>query len=163
MICVSLKRFPNRLGKLLIVCLSGLAVAGLGSPAQAQKANPDDRPLFAGFRGVRIGMAADEARKKLGNPSDKGDELDLYLFNENQAVQVYYDKAKMVSAISIDFMSGAADIPMPKDVVGGEPDSRPDGSLYKMVRYPKAGYWIAYSKGTGNAPTITITMQKIEH
>ena len=69
----------------------------------------------------------------------------------------------MVSAISIDFMSGAADIPMPKDVVGGEPDSRPDGSLYKMVRYPKAGYWIAYSKGTGNAPTITITMQKIEH
>jgi hypothetical protein len=89
--------------------------------------------------------------------------MDIYLFNENQAVQVYYDKTKTVSAISIDFMSGATDIPNAKDVVGADPDQRADGSSYKMVRYPKAGYWVSYSRTAGKEPTITITMQKIEH
>jgi len=108
-------------------------------------------------------MPAEEARKKLGNPRDKSDEQDFYVFNDNQAVQIYYDKGKTVSAISIDFMEGAGDVPLPKDIVGSEPDSRPDGSSYKMVRYPKAGYWVSYSKTAGNSPTVTITMQKIDH
>jgi hypothetical protein len=143
-----------------------LLVFGLGAvAAQAPRPRTGDEnaPLFADFKGVRIGMPAEEARKKLGNPRDKGDELDLYIFNENQAVQIYYDKGKNVSAISIDFMDGGADAPAPKDVVGSQPDSRPDGSLYKMVRYPKAGYWVSYSKTAGSSPTITITIQKIEH
>jgi hypothetical protein len=108
-------------------------------------------------------MPADEVRKKLGGPQDKGDDVDIFSLNDNKSVQVYYDKAKTVSAISIDFMSGATDAPAAKDVVGSEPDTRPDGSAYKMVRYPKAGYWVSYSKTAGTTPTITITMQKIEH
>jgi hypothetical protein len=81
--------------------------------------------------------SADEARKKLAVRSDKGDDQDLYVFNDTQAVQVYYDKAKTVSAISIDFMSGATGDSRTKDVIGGEPDTKADGSAYKMVRYPK--------------------------
>lgn len=152
--------------KLLLASLGIISLATFATVAaqpQRAKAQEEDRPLFAEFKGVRLGMPAEEARKKLGSPRDKGDELDFYVFNENEAVQIYYDKAKTVSAISIDFMSGATAAPAPKDIVGGEPDSRPDGSSYKMVRYPKAGYWVAYSKTAGNTPTITITMQKIEH
>ncbi|HJZ82263.1 MAG TPA: hypothetical protein VKD91_18020 [Pyrinomonadaceae bacterium] len=108
-------------------------------------------------------MPTDEARKKLGSPKDKADDLDLWVFNDTQAVQVYYDKTKAVSAISIDYYSGATDIPSSKEIVGAEPDLRPDGSAYKMVRYPKAGFWVSYSKTAGSTPTITITMQKIEH
>ena len=106
-------------------------------------------------------MPAEEARKKLGSPSNKADDQDLYL-NDTQTVQVYYDKRKAVSAISIDFMSGATGIPAAKDVVGTEPDKKADGSAYKMMRYPKLGYWVSYSRTAGSSPTITITIQKIE-
>src|ERR1041384_377903 len=163
---VSLQLFPARqtiLRLLWLGAISLVAVGGVSAQPQRAKAQTEDKPLFAEFRGVNIGMPADEVRKKLGGPRDKGDDLDLYVFNDTQAVQVYYDKAKTVSAISIDFMSGATGIPSPRDVVGTDPDARPDGSSYKMVRYPKAGYWVSYSKTAGDSPTITITMQKIEH
>ena len=108
-------------------------------------------------------MTADEARKKLGNPRVKDADQDLYVFNETQAVQVFYDKAAMVVAISIDFYDGASSIPSAKEVLGTEADTRTDGSVYKMMRYPKAGYWVSYSRTAGKASTTTITIQKIEH
>ena len=166
MLCICLERFPDRVGKLSLVAIGILMISAFSPTtlrAQRARSQEEDKPVFANFKGVQIGMSADEARKKLGSPKDKGDDLDLYVFNDTQAVQVYYDKAKTVSAISIDFMDGGADAPAPKDVVGSEPDKRPDGSSYKMVRYPKAGYWVSYSKTAGNTPTVTITIQKIEH
>ena len=163
MSCVSLRLFPSRVIKLCLVVVC--AVAFLIVPAGrsfAQRPGPDN-PLFSDFKGVRIGMPTDEARKKLGNPRDKGDDQDFYIFNDTQAVQVFYDKAsKTVTAISIDFMSGANQIPAAKDVVGSEPEPKADGSAYKMVRYPKAGYWVSYSRTAGKDATITITMQKID-
>jgi len=108
-------------------------------------------------------MHNDEARKKLGNPRDKGDDQDFYVFNDTQAVQVFYDKSGAVSAISIDYMNGATGIPTAKEVLGTDADAKPDGALYKMIRYPKAGYWVSYSRTAGSSPTTTITIQKIEH
>jgi len=58
-------------------------------------------------------------------------------------------------------MSGASQIPDPKNVVG-ELEIKTDGSAYKLVRYPKAGYWVSYSRTAGKDPTTTITMQKID-
>jgi hypothetical protein len=113
------------------------------------------------FRGVKIGMAMDEARKKLGSPREKSAEQDFYLFNDNEAVQIYYEKGA-VSAIAIDYMSGSNGVPTPKAVLGAEAEAKADGSIHKVVRYPKAGYWVSYSRTAGNEPTITITMQKIQ-
>ena len=161
MFCVSLRLCPGRVIKLclLVVC----AVAFLSVPVArsfAQKPGADT-PQFSDFKGVRIGMLTEEVRKKLGSPRDKGDEQDFYVFNDTQAVQIFYDKAKTVTAISIDFMSGASQIPEAKDVVG-ELEAKADGSAYKLVRYPKAGYWVSYSRTAGKDPTTTITMQKID-
>lgn len=160
MFCVSLRLSPRRTMLPLCLLFSLIAMSAATLAAYAQK--PDD-PVFAEFKGVRIGMPTEEARKKLGSPKDKSDEQDFYLFNDNQAVQVYYDKGtKKVTAISIDFMNGANPIPSARDVIGSEIDAKADGSGYKMVRYPKAGYWVSYSRTGGKEPTITITMQKIE-
>ena len=161
MFCVSLRLCPGRVIKscLIVVC----AVAFLSFPVArsfAQKPGADT-PQFSDFKGVRIGMLTEEVRKKLGSPRDKGDEQDFYVFNDTQAVQIFYDKAKTVTAISIDFMSGASQIPDAKDVVG-ELEAKSDGSAYKLVRYPKAGYWVSYSRTAGKDPTTTITMQKID-
>jgi hypothetical protein len=150
-----------RLASVLLAALILTATASINSSGQRQRTA--EEPIFTEFKGVRIGTSADEARKKLGSPRDKGDDQDFYVFNDTQAVQVYYDKAKTVSAISIDFMSGATEVPAPKDVIGGEPDTKADGSAYKMVRYPKLGYWVSYSRTAGASPTITVTIQKIDH
>ena len=159
MFCVSLRLRPRRIMLSSCVLFSLVAMTGAAWTAHAQKG---DDPLFSEFKGVRIGTPTDEARKKLGSPKEKGDEQDYFLFNDNQTVMVYYDKAKTVTAISIDFMNGANAIPPAKAVIGSEIDAKPDGSGYKMVRYPRAGYWVAYSRTAGKAPTITITMQKID-
>jgi hypothetical protein len=167
MFCVSPRLFQDRIcGLALLVAgtLTFIMLAPITSRAQRNKApvdEPENRPAFSDFKGVRIGMAAEEARKKLGNPRDKSPEQDFYVFNDTQAVQIFYDKAGAVTAISIDFMSGASGIPAAKEVLGTEADAKPDGSLYKLLRYPKAGYWVSYSRTAGNSPTTTITMQKI--
>lgn len=149
-----------RLASVLLAALILTVTVSINSSGQRQRTA--DEPLFTEFKGVRIGTPAEEARKKLGSPRDKADDQDFYVFNDTQAVQVYYDKAKTVSAISIDFMTGATQIPAPKDVIGGEPDTKADGSAYKMVRYPKLGYWVSYSRTAGATPTITVTIQKID-
>jgi len=167
MLCVSPRLFHGRicgLAFLVAGTVTFIMLAPIISRAQRTRSavdEPEDRPAFSEFKGVRIGMTAEEARKKLGTPRDKSNGMDLYVFNDTQAVQLYYDKAGAVAAISIDFMTGSSAIPSPKDVLGTEADTKPDGSLFKLLRYPKAGYWVSYSRTAGTEPTTTIIMQKI--
>jgi hypothetical protein len=146
----------------IIVIPAVLTVAGLLSPAVAQRRNAEEEPVFREYRGVQIGMTADEARKRLGGPKDKSDEQDFFAFSDNETAQVVYDKAHKVVTISADFLSGAKDIPTPRLVLGADIPPKPDGSVYKMVRYPKAGYWVSYFKAAGDSPLTTVTIQKIE-
>ena len=168
MLRVSPKLFSSRIIRLSVPFAAALIFMALSPvvlraqrPKDALDSDADNRPAFSDFKGVSIGMRADEARKKLGNPREKSAEQDFYMFGDNQAVQVYYDKAGTVSAISIDFMSGANAIPSCKNVLGTEAEKKPDGSVYKLIRYPKQGYWVSYSRTSGADATVTITMQKI--
>jgi hypothetical protein len=162
--------FPNfikgrnqRFTLLLVGTVTCIAFAASASTAQRRApADDPEQPAFSEFKGVRLGMRVDEARKKLGNPTDKSAEQDIY-FNDTQTVQVFYDKTGSVTAISVDFQSSANAIPSAREVLGGEADAKDDGSVYKMLRYPKAGYWVSYSRTAGKTPTTTVTMQKIEH
>lgn len=140
-----------------------LAALAFSAPRAAAQ-NKDDKaeePPFHEYKGVRIGMTADEARKKLGSPTDKGDTQDSYSFNDNESCQVYYDDAKKVYAVVVTYLGGNS-IPAPKVVLGTEADSQPNGGLYKMVRYPKVGYWVSYTRTPGDSPMTLITMQKIQ-
>jgi hypothetical protein len=154
------------------VTLAGLCllVAGTSVTAQTTRKTPasgaasggNDDPVLLDYRGIQIGWIADEVRKKLGTPVDKGDEQDLYVFNEKEMCSVIYDKAtRKVTAISIDFMNGASNPITPQQVFGSDVETKSDGSKYRLVRYPKAGYWVSYNRTAGDTPMITITMQKI--
>jgi hypothetical protein len=150
------------LNRALLVVVSLLFV-GVSS-AQTTRTPPvhEDKPVFLDYRGVQIGWVADEVRKKLGSPADKGDEQDFYVFGEKETCQVLYDKAtRKVTAISVDFMSGATGAITPQQVFGSDIDTKPDGSKYKLVRYPKAGYWVSYSRTAGDSPIITVTITKL--
>ena len=139
------------------------AIAGTSQAQTAQKRAstmaPEDDPVFHDYRGVKIGWLADEVRKKLGSPANKGDEQDFYMFGEKETAQFLYDKGQ-VTAISVDFMNGAKEIITPQQVFGADIEAKPDGSKYKLVRYPKAGYWVSYSRTAGDSPIITVTIQR---
>jgi hypothetical protein len=145
----------------ITLTLAGVSVAQTKGN-RAAGATPDEEPVFLEYRGVKIGWMADEVRKKLGNPANKGDDQDFYVFGDKETCQVLYDKAtSKVTAISVDFMSGAREVITPQQVFGADFDTKPDGSKYKLVRYPKAGYWVSYSKTAGDTPIITVTIQKL--
>jgi hypothetical protein len=131
-------------------------------PAVGQAGKGADEPVYTSYRGVQIGSTQAESRKALGDPKDKADGQDFYLFGDNEMATIFFDANKKVNAISIDFLSGATNPPAPMQVVGSAADSKPDGSAYKLVRYPKAGYWVCYNKTAGQSPTISVTMQKMQ-
>jgi hypothetical protein len=146
---------------LFVACLC-LSIFASAVMAQKSSAAKDDAPCFSEYRGVQIGMKIDEARQKLGKPKDMADEMDIYSFSDKESAQVYYDKStQKITAISIDYV-GATDAPECKKVTGTEADSKADGSKFKLIRYPKAGYWVSYNRTAGAAPIVTVTMQKIQ-
>ncbi len=155
---------PETLFKALLVLSALVWPAVTMSAAQQTSKKADiDGPLFHEYRGIQIGTLADEVRKKLGSPADKSTEQDFYILNEKETAQILYDKTGKVVTISVDFMVGASDVLTPKQLFGGDIEAKPDGSMYKMVRYPKAGCWLSYNRTAGDQPLITVTLQKIDH
>lgn len=65
-----------------------------------------------------------------------------------------------MSAIIATYIGKDGGAPPPASVLGTEIKAKPDGSLYKMVTYPGADYWIAYSRTAGDSPLVMITIQK---
>ena len=136
----------------LALCLSAL-------PAAAQ--NDEAKPAYRDYKGVSIGLTADECRAKLGDPTDKGDTQDFYSVNDKQTVQVYYGPDKKVSAVVVTYLdpSGA---PPPKSIFGSDVEAKPDGSMHRLERYPKAGFWLSYSRTAGDSPLVVVTLSKIQ-
>ncbi|HZM99310.1 MAG TPA: hypothetical protein VFB70_07945 [Pyrinomonadaceae bacterium] len=151
------------LERALLVVIS-LTIVGV-SAAQTMQKTPNakgDEPIFLDYRGVKIGWLADEVRKKLGDPANKGDEQDFYVLNEKETCQIFYDKAtKKVTAISVDFMNGAREVITPQQVFGEDIQAKADGSKSRLVRYPKAGFWVSYNRTAGETPMVTVTIQQM--
>ena len=144
---------------LLLAALAPLAAAAPGGRAQGPADNAKEAPPFREYKGVRIGMTAEEARKKLGSAADKSDKQDFYVFSDEETAQVFYDAEKKVSAVAVVY-AGGKNAPTCSAVFGKEAPPKPDGSQYMRVQYPKAGYWVSYSRTAGDSPITSVTMQK---
>jgi len=128
--------------------------------SSAAKATKPNLPLFDDYRGVTIGMSANEVRSKLNNIK-KGDRQDLLNFSDHESAQIYYDDKDKVTAISIDYFGDTSNAPTPEAVLGTTIEAKPDGSMYQLNRYSDAGYWVSYNRTAGDKPIVTITMQKM--
>jgi hypothetical protein len=128
--------------------------------AKSAKATPAATPVFTAYRGVSVGLTADEVRQKLGKPEEKFDDMELYVFSDKERSRVFYDKDKKARAISITYVGTNGGAPLPTAVLGTEIESKEDGSMHKMITYPEAGYWVSYSRTAGENPLVMITMQK---
>jgi outer membrane protein assembly factor BamE (lipoprotein component of BamABCDE complex) len=129
---------------------------------KAQTNGKKNLPLWQSYKSVAIGMPAAEVREKLGAP--KLDDADgfFYVFSDTETAQIMFDAEKKVSVISVVYAAEHATSPTFADVFGKTEalTAKPDGSIYKMVRYPDAGYWISYSRMAGETAMVTITIRK---
>jgi hypothetical protein len=169
---VSARRFVRFFIELVILVALTLTVVALLSAAQAQakqktaQAVPAtaqiEQPLYSDYRGVRLGMSVMEARAVLGAPKDSNDQQDFFVFSEAESAQVFYDKHRTVWAVSVNYLGETSGAPAPEKIFGAAVEVKPDGSIYKMVRYIQAGYFVAYSRSGGDEQTlVTIIMQRI--
>jgi hypothetical protein len=126
----------------------------------ADTGQPPAEPLFRDYKGVSIGMSVDDVRKKLGKPAEKDDRMDFFVFSDKERARVYYDNDKKVYAVIVTYIGKSSGAPAPSAVLGSDIEAKPDGSMYKMVNYPAAGYWVAYSRTPGDEPMVMVTMQK---
>ena len=135
----------------------------VSKPAENAKENSASKaqmPVLTDYRAVKIGMTGDEVKNKLGKAEVSDNSGFFYKFSDNEAAQIVLDADKKVSAISITYTDKAPQI---TDIFGAgvEAEAKPDGSIYKLVEYPQAGYWIAYYRGAGEKPTVIVTIQKM--
>jgi hypothetical protein len=136
------------------------AQAGATSPAPAP-ATSAPVPLYQDFRGVRLGMTADETRERLGKPKDRDDAMDYYEFSDHQRARVYYGADKKVEAIVATYLGPESGAPAPEAIVGSSIAFAEDGSGSKKVDYPAEGYWVAYSRTAGDKPFVMVTIKKL--
>jgi hypothetical protein len=155
------RSFPNFRFVTFSIATAFLVLATVNANAQRKPGVADEPPAYNEYRGVQLGMTAADVRKKLGDPREKSAGQDFFVFNENEMAQVIYDKTEKVITISADFMSPNGTAPSAKDVFGAEIETKPDGSMHKMVRFPKAGYWLSYNRTGGADAVITIQLQKL--
>jgi hypothetical protein len=152
------------------LCSSILVAGTVPSEAQtgtqtqkgAKTKSDEGEPGFHEYKGVSLGMSTNDARKKLGSPTEKDDEQDFFVFSDTESAQVYYDKSHAVMALSVNYIGVGSGIPKAKEVLGTDVVAKPDGSMHQLIRFPKAGFWLSYSRTAGDSPITTVTLKKLD-
>lgn len=127
-----------------------------------KKTAPVLSPILTNYKEIKIGTPAEEVRDKLGKAII--DDKDGFFYDKDgEMVQIRLDKDKKVRLIAITYTDKNKNAPSYSEVFGTDAASatKPDGSIYNLVRYPAAGYWVVYSRTAGDKPVVTVTMQKM--
>ena len=153
------------MGNIKLISLLFFTAAVLVMPSYAgtavPKPTPSDKPVYTAYRGIEIGMAAADVHKKLGTPKDTADRHEDYVFSDDESAQIFLDGDGKVMAIAVTYVGKLDKAPSAKDVFGEDAEVKPDGGVFRMERYPKAGFWISYTKTGGDDPMIMLAMQKM--
>lgn len=158
------RRGITAMSAVLLMCVVGFSASATGQARRTatglSRESTLQHPLFTEYKSVRLGMTAEEARAKLGNPALKESDQDYYVISDNETVQIAYNPAGKIVTISVDYIGGVG-APDHKNVVGGDLQLKPSGAHYRMVRYEGEGYWVSYNRSAGPVTVVTITLQKI--
>lgn len=118
-------------------------------------------PAMTEFRKAGIGTTADVLKQAWGKPEVEDATGFIYNFSAKEMAQVAIDADKKVETIAVTFQDGT-EAPKAEEVFGPKEkiERKENGSIFHMVRYPEAGYWVSYfSQGNGKA--VIITYKKI--
>lgn len=157
------------IGLVLLMTITGTAQTNAVSPNDAKTSAVREenqmtlQPVFTEYKGIKIGMTADEVRRQIDKKPKIEDKDGYYfVFSDDEAMQIVLDENRKVKVISIIY-SGENNAPAYEKVFGTEVplEKNPDGRIYKLIRYPQSGFWVAYSSSAGENPTTTVTIQKL--
>jgi hypothetical protein len=161
--------FRNMTGRFgrpgLLALAAALALIALGVPLQAQTlkkaggANQVGQPLLRDYKGVTVGMTADQVHAKLGAPKEASPGQDFYSPSDGELLQVLYDRAQKVKLVAVTYVGETA-APTSRQVFGEEVAAAADGAINKLVHYPAAGLSVSYYRTGGTDPLVTVTIQK---
>ena len=154
---------------LAILLLFGMTVFGQTAntsttqPAVEKSATLILQPVLTNYKDVKIGMTDKEVRDKLGKAEIDDKDGFFYRFSDDEFAQIRLDNDKKVRLLAVTYSGENKNAPKYTDVFGADAkiEAKPDGSVYKLIRYPEAGYWVAYSRTAGDKPSVTVTMQKM--
>lgn len=144
----------------ILLLLLWLLVGSAHAQANSKKA---ELPLFQDYKGVKIGMTADEVRQKLGKAQSEDKDGFLYVFDNDETAQIMLDAAQKVRIVSIMYGGDNTKPPACEDIFGKgiAAEKQANGSLYKLIQYPNPGYWISYNRMSGEKPVTMVTIQKL--
>ena len=149
-------------GIFLSLIFSVLTVqAAFASPVIPQTSPTPEKSSYTGYKGLLIGASAAEVRNKLGGPKEKSDTMDLFVISEAESVQFYYGAGQVVTAIMITYCGDLKLAPTPTDIFGEDVAPNAEGGIFKMMRYPKSGFWISYNRTPGSDAVVSIAIQKM--
>jgi hypothetical protein len=134
------------------------------SPAATETVKaPVLMPVMKAYKEITIGMTADEVKEKLGKAEVADATGFYYEFSDDESAQIALDADKKVSAVAVIYKVKGGGAPKIEDVLGADPSLVPNenGSVYKLVRYPEAGFWVAYNRTAGDDAVVTVTIQKL--
>jgi len=152
---------PTRVAQVILaMMIAACEVLGHSSVTSLQ-IQSEEQPVYTNYKGVQIGMTADDVRKKLGEPSDKSNSQDYYEFSPDETAQINYDASGLLTAISVTYFK-ASDAPTARKILGVDVEPQYNGNVYRIIKYPKAGYWVSYSRTEGDPPVVTVTMTKLD-
>jgi outer membrane protein assembly factor BamE (lipoprotein component of BamABCDE complex) len=149
---------PVRVAVFLLFILSLFALS-----INAQNSDKKNLPAWQSYKGISLGMTADEVRAKLGAAKSEDAGGFFYVFSDTENAQILLDNNKKVRAVSVVFDAAHPTTPSFADVFGktAELQAKPDGSIYKMMKYEEAGYWISYSRMAGEKAMVIVMIQKM--
>lgn len=138
---------------------------GTPTPEVAQPAPPAPpalTPAIDSVREVEIGMTVDQVREKLGKPTVE-DGTGLYFdLDKGDSVQIGLDPDKKVRTIAAIYAAGSKTAPSFTDVFGPT-EGETEGDVYKLERYPEAGYWVSYSRtNSKDKPVVVVMLRRID-
>jgi hypothetical protein len=114
-------------------------------------------PAMTEFRKASIGILADDLKKAWGKPEIEDKTGFIYNFSDTEMAQVVITPDEKVDAIAVTFRDGTG-APKAEDVFGPKEkiERKENGSVFHMVRYEDAGYWVSYlSQGEGKPVILT--------
>lgn len=120
-------------------------------------------PFYTNYKDIKIGTTAKEVRNLLGKAKIDDKDGFYYKISDSEFVQIRIDKKKQVRLMSVSYTEIDADTPKFTDIFGPDAEliANKKGTVYKLVRYPEFGYWVAYTRTSGKSPMVTVTIQKI--
>ncbi len=156
-------------GKQSIMTVASMLVFGLVTVGQEPTPVPGsgvqrDAPFVSQLKGISIGMTPDEVVEKLGKPKSSDDAGMLFSLAKNEMAQIGVGPKGKVRTIALIYEDGNDNAPSLNDIFGPgvEPIENENGSIYKMVRYEKEGFWMAFSRSGDKKPLTTVMIRKID-